>query len=238
MGDRKRGSDGPKRRRSPAKRTQPPSGRRRRRRGSDDVREELLRLGGRKGGHYYAQLVEAADAFADDRNRDALRILRPLRDLVPDSPSVRELLGLAQYRTGNFAAAAKELEVYVELTGAADQHPVLMDCYRAQRRWHRVEVLWLELTAQSPSPEAVTEGRIVAAGALADRGELDAAITLLGRRERDLKQPKDHHLRLWYALADLEERAGNLSRARALFQRVRKHDPTFADVAERLAALG
>ena len=48
----------------------------------------------------------------------------------------------------------------------------------------------------------------------------------------------EHHLRLWYALADLYERAGDLPRARELFDRVREHDAAFADVAERLAALG
>ncbi len=47
-----------------------------------------------------------------------------------------------------------------------------------------------------------------------------------------------HHLRLWYALADLEERAGNIPRARMLFDRIRRHEAGFADVAERLAALG
>ncbi|CAB4798885.1 unannotated protein [freshwater metagenome] len=46
-----------------------------------------------------------------------------------------------------------------------------------------------------------------------------------------------HHLRLWYALADLEERAGNIPAARARFDRIRQHDAGFADVAERLAAL-
>ena len=44
-------------------------------------------------------------------------------------------------------------------------------------------------------------------------------------------------MRLWYALADLEERAGDVPRARALFQQVRRYDAEFADVAERLAAL-
>jgi 1,2-phenylacetyl-CoA epoxidase PaaB subunit len=76
------------------------------------------------------------------------------------------------------------------------------------------------------------------AGALADRGRVDEALALLGRRERPVSKPRDHHLRLWYALADLEERAGNLPRARALFDRIRRHDAGFADVAERLAALG
>ena len=52
-----------------------------------------------------------------------------------------------------------------------------------------------------------------------------------------MKRPRADHLRLWYALADLEERAGNMPRARALFDRVAPRRPGFADVAERLAAL-
>jgi hypothetical protein len=34
------------------------------------------------------------------------------------------------------------------------------------------------------------------------------------------------------------ERTGDLPRARELFDRVRRRDPAFADVAERLLALG
>jgi hypothetical protein len=52
-----------------------------------------------------------------------------------------------------------------------------------------------------------------------------------------VRKAHDHHLRLWYALADLEERAGNLPDARVLFQRVARQDPAFADVAERLVSL-
>jgi tetratricopeptide (TPR) repeat protein len=211
--------------------------RRRRHRRSDDVRDEIVRLGGPKGPRHYDQLMKAADAFARDHERDALRLLRPLRDALPDSPSVRELLGLTHYRLGHYPAAATELEAYVALTGSVDQHPVLMDCYRAQRRWRKVDACWRELTAASPGADVVTEGRIVAAGALADRGRLDEAISLLTRADKKVSKPKPHQLRLWYALADLEERAGNVPRARTLFDRVRREDPAFADVAERLAAL-
>ena len=89
----------------------------------------------------------------------------------------------------------------------------------------------------SPTRELVTEGRIVYAGALADQGRLHEALALLRKRAERIKKPAEHHLRLWYALADLEERAGNLARARELFHEVRRADPAFADVAERLAAL-
>lgn len=215
----------------------PPRRRSRKAGGSPDVKAEIVRLGGRRGTRLYEQVVDAADAFAHDRNRVAVRILEPVRDAVPESQSVRELLGLALYRLGNYRAAAKELDKYVSLTSSADQHPVLMDCERALGHHQRVEELWVELAAVSPSSELVAEGRIVRAGDLADRGDIDKALAVLSKRTDDVKRPREHHLRLWYALADLEERSGNTPRARDLFRRVQQHDSTFADVAERLSAL-
>jgi hypothetical protein len=212
--------------------------RRRRKRGPADVQQELGKLAGRNASRALGTLMAAADAFANDREREALRILRPLREQLPDSPSVRELAGLCQYRIGNYAAAAKELEAYADLSDSVEQHPVLMDCYRAQRRWRKVEQLWLELAAVSPSSELVTEGRIVYAGALADQDRLPEALSLLRKRAERIKKPAEHQLRLIYALGDLEERAGNLARARELFHEVRRADASFSDVAERLAALG
>ena len=102
----------------------------------------------------------------------------------------------------------------------------------------RCAELWEELGRASPSAAVVTEGRIVAAGALADQGELGGAIRLLERAQGGGKRPRLHHLRLWYALADLYERAGEVPRARELFRSILGHDPDFVDVPERLAALG
>ena len=182
-------------------------------------------MAGRNANRALGTLMAAADAFAHDRERETLRILRPLREQLPDSPSVRELTGLAHYRLGNYAAAAKELEAYADLSDSVDQNPVLMDCYRAQRRWRKVAELWLELAAVSPTAELVAEGRIVYTGALADQGRLPEALALLRKRGDGVKQPKEYHLRLWYTLADLEERAGNLARARELFHQVRRAEP-------------
>ena len=166
-----------------------------------------------------------------------MRIVRPLRESYPDVAAIRELLGLCHYRLGQFPAAAKELGHFADLTGSVDQHPVLMDCARSQKKYSRVESLWDELSVASPSAALVTEGRIVLAGSLSDRGRLRDAIALLERRGNGVQRPADHHLRLWYTLADLCERSGDLPRARELFDRVRKRDASFADVAERLVAL-
>ena len=215
---------------------------RKRRRGPADVEEEIRRVAARNADRAYRALMSAADAYSHDREREALRILRPWRDQLSNSPSVRELVGLCHYRLGNYAAAAKELEAYAELAGSVEQNPVLMDCYRAQRKWRKVQDAWRELADVSPSAEVVAEGRIVYAGALADQGRMDEALALLRKRadpdRKPVRDPKEHHLRLWYALADLEERAGNLARARDLFDRVRRADPQYVDVAERRAALG
>ncbi|MDQ4070778.1 MAG: tetratricopeptide repeat protein, partial [Actinomycetota bacterium] len=185
------------------------------------------------------RLAQAADAFQRDHLPDAVRILRPLSKEAPAVPAVRELTGLALYGTGQWAAAAKELEAFRSLTGSVEQHPVLADCYRALKRYPKVTELWDELREASPGAALVTEGRIVAAGALADQGDVRGAIRLL---EKGPVRPRGrvgtHHARLWYALADLYERAGDAPKARELFARVVETDPGLADAAERLAALG
>ena len=130
-------------------------------------------------------------------------------------------------------------EAFTRLTGSVEQHPVLADAYRALGRHTKVEALWDELRKASPGPALVTEGRIVMAGSLADRGELRKAIALLEKapQPRRGRPPAAHQLRLWYALADLYERVGDAPRARELFARVASFDPDLADTAERLAAL-
>ena len=164
-------------------------------------------------------------------------MLRPYREPHPDSADLREMLGVTYYRLGRWSLAQKELEAFVSLTDSTEQHPTLMDCARALGNHKKVETLWEELRATSPGAEIVTEGRIVVAGNLADQGKLAEAIKVLERAPASPKRILPHHLRLWYALADLHERAGDIPAARTLFRRVSAQDPTFVDVAERLAAL-
>jgi len=185
------------------------------------------------------RLVSAASAFERGRPLDAMRLLRPLLRDAPSVPSVRELAGLALYRLGKWAEAARHLEAFRAATGSVEQDPVLADCYRALGRYAKVDALWEELREASPEPELMAEGRIVAAGALADRGDVKGAIRLLERGPLEPRRAvQAYHLRLWYALADLHERAGDAPRARELFARVVDADAGLADAAERLHALG
>ena len=184
-----------------------------------------------------ARLAEAALAFEAERFSEAQGLLKSIKRLAPDVPEVHELLGLTHYRLGHWKSASADFDRFYDLTKSVEQHPVWADCHRALKHWHRAEELWLELGEASPAPELVEEGRIVQAGALADRGRLADAIRFLERAPKVKGKPGIHHLRRWYALADLYERAGDNSRARRLFADIASANADFGDAAERAANL-
>lgn len=183
------------------------------------------------------RLAEAGSAFEAERFQDAERLLLAILKLAPGQLEAIELLGLSYYRLGRWSKAITQLDQFYALSGSVEQHPVLADCNRAMRRWTRVDELWSELGAASPGPDLVEEGRIVVAGSLADRRRLDEAIAMLEGAPKPKRKPAIHHLRRWYALADLYERAGDNSRARRLFANVVQHEPGFGDAAERATAI-
>ncbi|MGH9157897.1 MAG: tetratricopeptide repeat protein, partial [Acidimicrobiales bacterium] len=204
-----------------------------------EVVNELGSVAGAGPGSRLArQLAEAARAYDHDRYAEARRLLRPLMAQAPGSAAVRELLGLTLYRQARWKEAIRELDGFVALSSSLDQHPVLADCHRALGHWKAVADLWQELRSASPSAELVAEGRIVAAGALADQGQVTAAVRLLEASASLGHRPRLHQLRLSYALADLYERAGETARARDLFGAIVARDRAFADAPERRAALG
>jgi len=203
-----------------------------------DVRSELTTaVGVTRATRLAARLSDATRSFKREQFDDAARTLRKLADEAPTAMAVRELYGLTLYRQGKWRQAAKELEAFRAGSGSADQNPVLADCYRALKRWQEVEELWIELKEASPSVELVIEGRIVAAAAKADRGELRDAMNLLQQGWKLPKRPEISHLRRGYALADLYERAGELAKARELFGWVATQMPDFADAKRRARQL-
>jgi tetratricopeptide (TPR) repeat protein len=205
---------------------------------SAEIRGQLARdVGPAQAPKLAERLAEASRAYTRERYDDARRMLRPLAQKAPASPAVRELYGLTLYRLGRWRDAARELEQFRLLAASTEQNPVLADCYRALGRHSEVEDLWRELGEASPSAALVAEGRIVMAGSLADRDRLADAIRMLERGVKFPKRPRDHHLRMWYSLADLYERAGDMVRSRQLFERIVDTDPDFADAAARLRAL-
>ena len=84
----------------------------------------------------------------------------------------------------------------------------------------------------------MAEGRIVAAGAMADRGNLRGALKLMERAGEIPKRVREHHLRQWYVLGDLHDRSGDIIKARRFFGMIAALDADFADVTDRLRGLG
>ena len=190
------------------------------------------------------RLVEKAeDAFSSyerGRFQDALRQIKPVVAETPSVAAVQELTGLAAYRSGRWREAARHLQTFGDMTDSTVHLPELMDCQRALRKPKKVAELWTGLRQSSPDPDVLAEGRIVAAASLAETGDLNGAISMLATAgaSKNLRNPADRHLRQWYVLADLYERAGDVPRAREYFERVRRTDPDAYDVAERLRSLG
>ena len=189
-------------------------------------------------------LVERAEAaygaYERGRFQDALRAIKPVADEAPRVAAVRELAGLAAYRSGRWRSAAGHLQAFGALSDSTEHLPVLMDCQRAMHKPKKVAALWSELRQSSPDPDVLAEGRIVAAASLADSGDLNGAIAMLANAgaSKALRNPSERHLRQWYLLGDLYERAGDVPKAREYFERVSRVDAEAYDVPERLRGLG
>ena len=199
-----------------------------------DVQKEMARLMGKdKGERGWRLFKRAAKEFQNDQFGDARKTMKPLTETYPNISDLHELYGLALYRLGKWEDAIESLEIFRQTSGTAEQNPVLMDCHRALGNWADVDELWSELGELSPSGELVTEGRIVMAGAQADRGFVDSGVRTLEKGWKVPSTPQEHHLRRAYALADLLERDGKIPKSRKLFAWVASKDPYFGDAAQR-----
>jgi tetratricopeptide (TPR) repeat protein len=185
------------------------------------------------------RLQKAIDAFERERYAEASKLLVALSRQLPRMALVHELSGLCAYRQSKWRTVINELEaVRVLDVSRTSVLPVLADAYRAVRRWAKVNDLWQELKGRSPHPAVLAEGRIVAAGALADQGKMAEAIELFKSVLAVPKRVQEYHLREWYVVADLNDRVGNVADARRMFDRIAKYDRVFVDVEDRLAQLG
>jgi hypothetical protein len=192
----------------------------------------------RRGEHLVERLAGAGEAFERDRIDEARRMLAPLVRELPSVAAVHELAGLIAYRAGRWRQAVTELEAGRALAPSTELLPVLADAYRALKRWREVDRIWAGVRATSPAPHILAEARIVAAGAQADRGDLPGALRTMQPARSVPRRVRDHHLRQWYVLGDLNDRAGNPIEAAHWFSLVASHDDEFVDVVERLRALG
>lgn len=204
-----------------------------------EVTAELSQaLGAQRGARLSERLAQASEALDRERYQEARRIASAIAKEAPSVSAAHELLGLANYRLGKFKQAAAALQVAQDLHDNPTLLPVIADCHRAQGRWAAVDQVWTEIKAASPSHDVMAEGRMVAAGALADQGDLRGALELMAPALKRPKAVRDFHLRQWYVLGDLYDRVGDPISARRWFSAITEFDDEFADVDARLRSLG
>ncbi len=177
---------------------------------------------------------KALAAFSEDDFRESIFHAEKAKTQASRSPKIRELLGLSYYQMGRWQEAARELLTFRRLSGSFEEHHVIADCYRALEKPDRALEICAEVPPGTLSAELQAELAIVAAGALADKGMIERALSHIATADVEPRTIEPYHLRIWYMRADLFEKAGDTQRARSLWDRIYAEDPDYFDVSDRV----
>jgi tetratricopeptide (TPR) repeat protein len=201
------------------------------------VRAELRSLSKPNAEAVAKHLVVAGQALDSDPRR-ALAHARAARARAGRVAAVREAVGIAAYHAGEWSEALTELRTARRISGDPRNLPVIADCERALGRPEQAAKLLSDPDVRRLDAETRAELLIVVAGARRDRGQLDAALSVLARGGLDRDRPRPGAARLWYAYADILAAAGRTEEAASWFAASAALDPDGElDAAERAAAL-
>ena len=143
----------------------------------------------------------------------ALLHARAARVLAARVGYVREAVGLAAYRSGEFAEALAELRSARRLLAAPDHIPVMADCERGLGRPEKALALAKDPEVHKLDRAAQIELMIVVSGARRDLGQAAAAVVLLQGSALDSLVVQPWTINLWYAYAAALHDAGRLEEA-------------------------
>ncbi|HEY6786850.1 MAG TPA: hypothetical protein VI365_06025, partial [Trebonia sp.] len=121
---------------------------------------------------------------------------------------VREVVGIAAYRTERWAESLAELRAARRMTGRNDYLAVMADSERALGRLDRALELVHSPEARRLPKNAKIELRIVESGIRRDQGLAEAAVLALQVPELRDKVSHPFSARLWYAYAEALLAAG------------------------------
>lgn len=183
------------------------------------------------------ELGTASNAMMEGRYKVALRAARKAKDLAPRDATVRETLGLAAYRTGDWQTAIAELRAYRRIAGEPTHMPIEMDVLRALGRKDDVVKVWQQLQKAGAAPAVHKEGLVVYASFLIDEDNVSEA-----RRITTPKQVKPNpypaDLRVWYVAARANALVGDGRTARQLRDAIVLADPAFPGLDDLDAVIG
>lgn len=174
-------------------------------------------------------LTKAMGDFADERYGAAVPELRKAKQLSPRSSTIRELLGLSAYRSGQWEEALRELRTFRRITGDLIHMPVEMDCLRALDRKEDVTKTWERLQSHDISPTIDHEARVVYASFLLDEGKAREAWPII-KPGRLIASPSEGELRRWFVAARVALEAGDKDAARRIVAALDEQDPNFEGV--------
>jgi len=201
------------------------------------VRDEILRSTPKdRREPAIGHLTKGMEHFADERYPAAASELRKAKELSPRSSTVRELLGLATYRSGQWEEGLRELRTFRRITGDLIHMPVEMDCLRALGRKEDVVKTWERIQEHDISATISHEARVVYASFLLDEGRPREAWPII-KPKRLVAAPSPGELRRWYVAARVALEAGDNDAARRLVSALENQETDFDGVAELRQAL-
>jgi tetratricopeptide (TPR) repeat protein len=201
------------------------------------VRAELASLSKPNAEAVAKYLVAAGQVLETDPER-ALAYTRAARARAARVAAVREAVGIAAYRAGEWSEALSELRAARRISGDPRNLPVIADCERALGRPERAAQALSDPDVRRLDRVTQIELLIVVAGARRDAGQLDAALSVLARGGLDRDRPGPGSARLWYAYADALAAAERTEEAATWFAASAAEDPEGElDAAERAAGL-
>lgn len=202
------------------------------------MRRELSTLSRATADGVACHLV-AAGMLLDEDPQAALRHAQAARSRSTRITAIREAVGIAAYHCGDWAQALAELRAARRMGSKSALLPLIADCERGLGRPQRAIELAAGDDAAKLEGDEADELRIVVAGARADLGQLEQALTVLSTPAVDPERTGSTVARLHYAHAETLMALGRETEALDLFLRAAAADVDgVTDVEERIAELG
>jgi tetratricopeptide (TPR) repeat protein len=203
-----------------------------------DIRRELSTLD-RVTADTVARHLVAAGELLDEDPEAALDHARAARARTSRIAAVREAVGIAAYRCGDWAQALAELRAARRMGSKSSLFALIADCERGLGRPERAIELARSPEAADLGGDDADELRMVAAGARSDLGQLEQALTVLSTPQLDPSRTGSTAARLFYAYADTLLALGRDDEALQCFLRSAAADiDGVTDAEDRVDELG
>ncbi|WP_081287180.1 hypothetical protein [Mycobacterium asiaticum] len=203
-----------------------------------DVRRELSTLD-RTTADTVARHLVAAGGLLDEDPEAALSHARAARVRASRIAAVREAVGIAAYHCGDWGQALAEFRAARRMGSKSALLALIADCERGLGRPQRAIDLARSPEAAQLTGDDADELRIVAAGARADLGQLEQALTVLSTPALDPSRTGSTAARLFYAYAETLLALGRADEALQWFLRSAAADVEgVTDAEDRVNELG